>query len=290
MSTPPTVTSAPAAPQTVPTVAQAAPAPNPFAGMEGTKSENVLATQRLKIAILGKPKTGKSWFASTAPGPIRYYDFDGRAESLGGKPGLYILSNPTMLQIETDLSVMKANKIKKLPLPATVVFDSVTYLNRAMEEEIFRQDPKLARTIRVGNSTSMKLRNSWDVINGIQRYVEYLIAELTALGVNFIFVFHETDEKDRTESTPTATAYTGLVTTDPQYLQNSLSMLNEVYRITVDGSSPAKPKYQVTCRPTNDVLASTTLLIDGTELPDISAMIAKHNAARAKQVAATPKA
>ena len=272
-----------------PTVTPQPVAANPFAGMEGTRSEDVSSTQRMKIAILGKPKTGKSWFAATAPGPIRYYDFDGRSESLEGKPNLYILSRPTMLQIETDLSVMKANKLKKLPLPATIVFDSVTYLNRAMEEEIFRQDPKLARSIRVGNSTSMKIRNSWDVINGIQRYVEYLVSELTTLGTNFIFVFHEKDEKDKTESTATTTAYTGLVTTDPQYLQNSLSMFNEVYRITVDGSSPVKPKYQVTCRPTNDVLASTTLMIDGTEPPNIQDMIAKHNAARAKLAATAPK-
>jgi hypothetical protein len=208
--------------------------PNPFVNMAGVRSEDIHAAERLKIAILGKPKTGKSWLAATAPGPIRYYDFDDRAESLEGKPNLYILSKPTMLQVETDLSVMKANKAKGLPLPATVVFDSVTYMNRAMEEEIFRQDSKLYRTIRVGNSTSMKLRNSWDVINGIQRYVEYLVAEFSSLGVNIIFVFHEKDQKDKGESTATETKYTGLVTTDPQYLENSLSLFNEVYRITGD--------------------------------------------------------
>src|SRR5208282_5899533 len=123
--------------------------------------------------------------------------------------GIYVISRPTMIQVETDLSIMKANKIKKIPLPATVVHDSVTYMNRAMEEEMFRQDPKLARLIRVGNNTTVKMRNSWDVINGIQRYMEYLIAEYTGLGVDFIFVFHEKDEKDRTESSPNETKYTG---------------------------------------------------------------------------------
>jgi len=251
--------------------------PNPFAGMSGVRSEDIQAEVQLRIAILGKPKSGKSWFAATAPGPIRYYDFDNRSESLEGKPNLYILSKPTMLQVETDLSVMKANKIKKLPLPTTVVFDSVTYMNRAMEEEIFRQDPKLCRTIRVGNSTSMKIRNGWDTINGIQRYVEYLVAEFTTLGTNIIFVFHEKDEKDKAESTVDKTAYTGLVTTDPQYLQNSLSLFNEVYRITVDGNK----KYEVTCRPSWDVNASTTMLLDDKEKPDLMAMIAKHRAKRA---------
>jgi hypothetical protein len=258
-----------------------ATSPNPFTNMIGVRSEDIHAAERLKIAILGKPKTGKSWLAATAPGPIRYYDFDDRAESLEGKPNLYILSKPTMLQVETDLSVMKANKLKGLPLPATVVFDSVTYMNRAMEEEIFRQDSKLYRTIRVGNSTSMKLRNSWDVINGIQRYVEYLIAEFSSLGVNIIFVFHEKDQKDKGESTATETKYTGLVTTDPQYLENSLSLFNEVYRITVDATKPNRQDYKVTCKPNNDILASTTMMLDGEEKPNIMDMIAKHRAKRA---------
>jgi hypothetical protein len=186
-----------------------------------------------------------------------------------------------MLEVESDLSIMKANKIKKLPLPATVAFDSVTYMNRAMEEEIFRQDAKLYRTIRVGNSTSMKLRNSWDVINGIQRYVEYLIAEFSSLGVNIIFIFHEKDEKDKAESTTTETKYTGLVTTDPQYLQNSLSLFNEVYRITVGGDK----KYRVTCRPNYDVTASTTMMLDAEEAPDIMGMIEKHKQRRAELLA-----
>ena len=251
--------------------------PNPFQNMAGVRSEEISSTDRLKIAIMGKPKSGKSWLAATAPGPIRYYDFDDRSESLEGKPNLFILSKPTMLQVETDLSVMKANKAKSLPLPATIVFDSVTFMNRAMEEEIFRQDSKLARTIKVGNSTSIKIRNSWDVINGIQRYVEYLIAEFGSLGVNIIFVFHEKDEKDKAESTATEIKYTGLVTVDPQYLANSLSLFNEVYRITVDGNK----NYKVTCKPNWDVQASTTMLLDAEEKPNIMEMIAKHKAKRA---------
>ena len=251
---------------------------DPFKGMSGVRSEDVQQEARLKIAIMGKPKSGKSWLAATAPQPVRYYDFDNRKESLAGKPGLSICSPPelTMLAVESDLSIMKANKIKKLPLPATVVFDSVTFMNRAMEEEIFRQDAKLYRSIRVGNSTSIKIRNSWDVINGIQRYVEYLIAEFSGLGVNLIFCFHEKDEKDKAESTVNETKYTGLVTVDPQYLANSLSLFNEVYRITVDGNK----NYKVTCKPNWDVNASTTMLIDAEEKPDLAAMIAKHQERR----------
>jgi hypothetical protein len=251
--------------------------PNPFAGMDGTPTEQLKAEDQLRIALLGKAKSGKTTLVSTARKPMRFYDHDNRKETLEGKEGIFVVSRPTMLQVETDLSIMKANKVKKLPLPATVVHDSVTYMIRAMEEEIFRQDPKLARLIRVGNNTTVKIRNSWDVINGVQRYIEYLVAEYSVLGVDLIFVFHEKDEKDRTESTPNEAKYTGLVTTDPQYLQNSLSLFNEVYRITVDGNR----KYQVACRTNFEVNASTTMMLDPFEEPDIMKMIAKHQAKRA---------
>ena len=249
---------------------------SPFTNMQGVRSEDVHATERLKIAIMGVPKSGKSWFASTAPGPIRYYDFDDRAESLEGKPNLFILSKPTMLQIEQDLSIMKANKAKGLDLPTTVVFDSVTFMVKALEDEIRRQAPTLFKGIKVGNSTTVYKGKDWDVVVGVQRYCEYLIGELVPLGVNIIFVFHERDEKDNDKSTKDETKYTGKVVVSPQYLQNILSLFNEVYRIQVDG----KQNYNVTCRPTYDVTASTTMLLDATEPPNIMDMIAKHKKKR----------
>jgi hypothetical protein len=112
----------------------------------------------------------------------------------------------------------------------------------------------------------------------LQRYVEYLIAEFSGLGVNLIFVFHERDEKDKAESTATETKYTGLITVDPQYLANSLSLFNEVYRISVNGAR----KYEVTCRPNWDVNASTTMLLDPVEEPDLGKMIAKHKERRSQ--------
>jgi hypothetical protein len=261
---------------------------NPFANMSpGIKSEEIKAEGYLKIAIIGKQKTGKSWFAATAPQPIRYYDWDDRAESLEGKSGMYISSAPalTMLDVETDLSVMKANKIKGLPLPATVVHDTVTFMKYAMENEIRRQAPNntnLFRGIKVGNSTAVFVGQGWDVVNGIQRYMKYLIAEYTCLGINQIYVFHERDEKDKAESTAEKTAYTGMLTIDPQYLLETLSLLNEIYHIRVDATKPNQTKYVVECRPTADITASTTMMLDYTEPPDIMAMIAKHKAKRAE--------
>lgn len=245
-------------------------------GLPGVRSETLTQEERLKIALVGDFKTGKSWLASTAPGPIFIFDFDDRAESLAGKAGLIIARKPSMLDVETTLSMAKARKLKGQDNPKTWVFDSVTYLNKAMEAEIFRQSPDLARKIKVGNSTTMLIRNGWDTINGIQRYMEYLISEFSPLG-NIIFVYHEKNEKDVVKSTKEETKYTGDITVDPQYLSKTLSLFNEVYRISIN----FKGEYIVQCKPTNNFSASTTMLLSETEKPDILAMIEKHKAARA---------
>ena len=252
------------------------PATPDMMGLSGIRSESLHQEDRLKIAIVGDFKTGKSWLAATAPQPIRFYDFDDRAESLAEKPGLIIARKPSMLDVETDLSILKARKIKGLPIPTTFVFDTVTFMQKAMETEIFRQTPDLARKIKVGNSTTMLIRSGWDAINGVQRYMEYIISEFSPLG-NLIFVYHEKNEKDVVKSTKDETKYTGDITVDPQYLSKTLSLFNEVYRISIN----YKGEYVVQCRPTNNFSASTTMLLEENEKPNIMAMIAKHKAARA---------
>lgn len=252
-----------------------------FAGLSGIRSESLSPSDRLKIAIVGKSKSGKSRLAATARKPMKLYDFDDRSESIAGIPGLLIHQKPTMLDVETDLSIFKARKIKKEPLPETIAFDTVTFMQRAMEDEIFRQAKELYREIAVGNSTKMKIRKGWDVINGIQRYTQYLITEFTALGVDLIFVYHEKNERDYVESTPEKAEYTGQLTVDPQYLSTTLSLFNEVYHIVVDGNR----KYTVECKPNWKGNWNTTLDIDPTEEADILKMIAKHEAARAAKAA-----
>lgn len=252
--------------------------PNPFFGMAGQKSETLSTTGRLKIGIVGKPKSGKTTLATTARKPMLFYDWDDRPESLAGKDGLFVKSRSNIQEVETDLSIMKANKKQGKPLPCTVVHDTVTFMQRAMEDEIFRQGGKdYYREIRVGNSTTVKVRKGWDTINGIQRLINYLIAEYTDLGMDIIFVFHEKNEKDYAESTKEETAYTGQLVTDPQYLNSSLSLFNEVYHIKVEPNGT----YICECKPNLTGNWNTTLSIDGRETPDIMKMIAKHEAKRA---------
>lgn len=246
----------------------------------GVRSESLTQEDRLKMALIGDIGVGKSWLAATAPKPVVFYDFDDRKESLAGKPGLIIKSRPTMYDVERDLSIAKAAKIQKKYLPATWVFDSVTYMQRAMEEEIFRQAPDLARKIKVGPGKDdyFQVRNGWDTINAIQRYIEYLIAEFSDVG-NIIFIFHEKNEKDVVKSTSQQTAYTGEITVDPQYLAKSLSLFNEVYRISITPQG----KYECQCRPQWNFGAKTTMFLDKIEEPDIMAMIKKHQTLRAKE-------
>src|ERR1700733_1837702 len=266
---------------------------NPFEGIKGAiEASQIDATGRLKIAILGLPKSGKSWFAATAPGPIMYYDFDDRAISLSGKPNLFVKTlqdksqkSPTaMKDLERDLSNFIVRKSKGLPIPTTFVLDTATYLKKAMENEAFAQDPNLARRIKTGAGPQdyIMVGKSYDVINAVQGYFQYLIAEFSSLG-NLIMVFHERDEKDKEKSTPEKTAFTGKVTVDPQYLANTLTLFNEVFRITATGlPGGAGTKYTITCKTNYEVNASTTLLVDSTEPPDLQAMIAKHKANLAK--------
>ena len=259
----------------------------PFAGLKGFRdANNIDADEKLRVAIIGGPKNGKSWFAATMPKPIAYYDFDNRASSLAGKEGVFIKTlidtnpdKPTAMQeLEADLSMYQMNKAKGLPIPTSYVLDTVTFMKKVMENELFRQDPSLARIIKVNAARGIKIGKSYDVINAVTAYLQYWIAEFSALG-NLAVVFHERDEKDTDRSTPTETKYTGRVTADPQYLAKLLTLFNEVFRIEVDGNR----KYTVSCRPNNNVVASTTLLIDAVEPPDIMAMLAKHRERKSKQ-------
>lgn len=262
------------------------PLPDPFAGMSGEHSETIKAEDFLLIAIIGAVNSGKSWLASSAPKPILYYDWDNRKASLEGKPGLFVKSRPTltMLDVETDISIMKANKISKKPLPTTVVHDTVTLMIKPMEDELRRQNPNsnAFRQIKMGNSKDsiMHIRAGWDVVNGIQNYMQYLIDEYTGLGINQIYVFHEKDQRDSDKNTPEKPVYTGKLTINPQYLENILGRLNEKYHIVVDGSIPSKIRFMVECRQNNTINAGTTMMLDATEPPDIMGMIAKHKAAR----------
>jgi hypothetical protein len=266
---------------------------NPFEGVIGAiDASNLSLNGHYKIAILGKPKTGKSRFAVTMPGSKMVYDADDRAMSIQGTPNTMIksikdtLTNPTAVdQVESDLSNFKYRKTKGLSIPENYIFDTVSnFAENGIKHAYLKANPKDGRALRLGGGLTIQVGISFDRINTTTRYLDYLLTEFATLG-NVIFVFHERDEKDKAESKPNETKYTGLVTIEPQFCANILTFFNEVFRMEVVGSGVPNtpPRYTVTCKPNNEVTASTTLLVDAVEIPDLAAMIAKSQARKIQQ-------
>jgi AAA domain len=260
----------------------------PFEGLtSGILGEEVRADGHLSIAIVGPPKSGKSWLASTAPQPILYYDFDNRKESLRGKSGLNIITlydssqaNPTVIStIEGDLSTIKYRVEKGEEIPKTVVFDSMTHFKKCIENSLMKQMGKgTFREISIAPGHVMRQPVGWDVINGVEQYLYYFIAEWRSL-MNIIIVFHEKDEKDNVNSTEKVKAYTGMKVVDPQYLNKCLTVFNEVWRIDYNvGSS----KYEVQITADGNFRASTVLELEGIQEPNIQQMLEKHKQALSK--------
>ncbi|HUR97951.1 MAG TPA: AAA family ATPase, partial [Pyrinomonadaceae bacterium] len=115
------------------------------------KLSELKPSQNKKICVLGDSGSGKTVFAAGCPGPIYFFDFDGKISSAAS----YFAKDPERLtQIHYD-SYQPADEKdhpfarydKKLtelaqakPFPyATVVVDSLTTYADAMFKEIVRQ-------------------------------------------------------------------------------------------------------------------------------------------------------
>jgi hypothetical protein len=257
-----------------------------FKEMKGVEAAVAITEPPLKVAIVGEPGVGKSWFAATFPTPVLDLDFDGRKSSLAGKKDVYVKSyvdintnSPMAIsELEKDLNTWEYDKKQGKEIPATFVLDSMTYCRKFTEAELIRQQSTLGRILKVGTS-QLKIGTGWDIINGNRAYLEYIINRLGDLG-NVVAVFHSQDEKDNVKSTKDTKAYTGRVTIQPQYLNTLLSLFNDVYIIDVDYSG----KRYVQTGITNEFIGKCSLkgLNEKTEEPDFAKMLAKHRAFLAK--------
>lgn len=265
-------------------------AADPFGGLTGgVKAAEIIPgkTKNYALAIVGKQKSGKSWFATSdnETKSVWVADFDNRAESISGRPNVYVKSfidisqqSPeAIVNLEQDLELFKYRKnVKNLPTPDVFVLDSITYMKKALENEIIRSmskskgDQNFARQIGTG-SRKVLIAQGWDMINAVRGYLEYFIAEFRLLG-NLICVFHERPEKDQMHSTKDNTVFTGQFSVDPFYLNSLLSVFSEVMRITVDGYG----KYTVNTTSNNEFNGATTWKVDAKEEPNISNMLKKH--------------
>lgn len=256
-----------------------------YQGINGTlDAVNVNPLTRFKLAIVGKPKQGKSWLAATMPGEKYFFDFDSRKESLAGKPNVTVKTyrdilptSPKAIQtMEQDLAMFEYHKTIKQPIPDVYVFDSMTYWVKGGELELMAKASRLQREVAMGTGKVI-IPTGWDVVTSMRNHMENIIARAYELG-HVICIFHEEPEKDATKSKPEVPVYTGKYVVHPFYLRTLLSSFNEVWRIEISEGGD----YFVTTQATNKFGASTTLKIDKTEKPNISDIIKKHEAAMLK--------
>lgn len=264
-------------------------ATDPFGGLTGgIKAAEIIPgkTRNYCMAIIGKQKSGKSWFATSDNVDKFIYaaDFDNRAESIAGRPNVYVRTfidinqeSPTAIKdLESVLEEFKYKKVMGKSIPDVFVLDSITYMKKVLENEIIsamsksKGDQNFARKVGTG-SRKVLIAQGWDMINAVRGYLEYFIAEFRELG-NLICVFHERPEKDQMHSTKDNTVFTGQFSVDPFYLNSLLSVFSEVMRITVDGYG----KYTVNTTSNNEFNGATTWKVDAKEEPNISAMLKKH--------------
>jgi len=262
-------------------------------------SEKEQPTDRLKTAIVGRYKVGKSWLCATARRPILFIDHDLRAEALAGKPGVFVKSfkdgawfmQPTAFQETIDVITKLEDSLCLAPLfpeanlpadlrVATLVFDSGQSLSAsAMRQGLFGSK-EIRRSIVFGSYTA-HIPKSFDGWQSEMKAVEDLVIRVMGLPVDFLITMHETAEEatDSTEETPKYTGRTGVY---PPRLKNLLKNFNEVWRVDLAPAMPADPKNpglylpRVQCRPDYKFDACTAMKLDQFEEPNIEKMIAKH--------------
>jgi len=218
-----------------------------YEGITGAMPATELGSNKNKaIAIVGPPKSGKSWAACTiaeAVGVTYVADLDNRAESIKGKKNIIVKTYVDEEQIrphawnelEKDVAYFKYQKVNGKPIPAAFIIDSLTFLQEITDNQFFVTlqpggKTKLFREIRVGNKV-VRIAEGWDIRNATRSYIYHLFAELRNLG-HLIVVFHERPIADKTLSTPERTVYSGKIGVNPPFLNELLSVFNDVWRIS----------------------------------------------------------
>jgi hypothetical protein len=266
-------------------------------GINGAKTAQEIDTTKSgkAIAIIGEPKTGKSWLAASigrAVGPTFVFDLDNRMDSIAGKPNIigktYVdetqINPHAMRDILIDLENFKYRKTCGEPIPVAYIVDSVTFLKRIVENQFFKENEtnnalKMFHAVKLQGKNEVRIPIGYDSINGVRDFCIYLFSELRALG-HLIVIFHERPITDKKLSTPQRPVYTGKIGVDPPYLNGLLTTFNDVWRIVTDSAG----NYKVFVKPAEDFNGATTLRgLEPIEDPDIAAMLQKNAAALAKQ-------
>lgn len=249
---------------------------------------------KLKLAIVGHEKNGKSWLAATGRKNVLFHGFDQRAEALSGKAGVFELSyidpqwpkqpdaaqnfltNLSRLEESLDLSDL-GFKVPKGTLVRTNVIDSVQTFGKAFQNYALYNSKDLRRELTIG-SMKVFLPGGWDAWNAEMVPVENAILRLLALPTDTIIILHETAE-ETADSTSEKPRFSGRVGVFPVRYGRLIKYFNEVWRVkltqsVVNNKSAYTPK--VYPLPTYEFDCATAMLLDQVEDPNIEAMIRKH--------------
>ncbi len=249
---------------------------------------------KLKIALVGKEKNGKSRLASTGRPNVLVHDFDNRAEALQGRRGVYVISyvepqwpkqpeaaqkfldNMSKLEESLDLADL-GFKCPKGTLVGTNVVDSIQTFGKAFQNYALYGQKDIRREITYGGM-KVFLPGGWDAWNAEMVPVENSVLRLLALPTDTIIVLHETAE-ETPDSTSEKPRFTGRVGVFPVRYQRLIKYFNELWRVKLTQTTENQklvyvPK--VFPLPSYEFDAASAMLLDAQEDPSIVQMIAKH--------------
>lgn len=253
---------------------------SPYAIIGAVQGTDIKISERMRVAVVGPPAVGKSWLAATADKPW-FNDFDGRLNSLAGKPisgktyfDTDFLAPTAWINFENDLAEFERLSLAtdEHEFPKTFVCDSMQMMCQAAMNQILvlgAGDKKICRKISAGSKVYY-VPGGYDAWEAEYQAVKGAISRLFSLG-NVICNFHESPE-EAPGSTQENPIFTGKLTVFPVRMRKLLPLFNDKWRISADNGQ----RQVYTDLKDYKFNSASSLLVDSIEQPDIQQMFKKH--------------
>ncbi len=161
------------------------------------KLSDIKTEGNIKLLAFGDSGAGKTCFAADFPGPILYFDFDGKVDSAttyyNGKRDF---TNVDVVELAQGINPepieeMDRELAKDLTKYKTIVIDSLTTYSNAVLRWLIKTNPGIKRPMyRQGTGTSM------EDYGLLRREFARRIPNLLALPCNVVMLGHVDTEKD----------------------------------------------------------------------------------------------
>lgn len=215
--------------------------------LEMVSMEKAQPFDRLRLALVGPEKSGKSRLAATGRKPVLFLDHDKRRESIAGYKDVFAITftdpqypnQPTsysdtlsiMSKLESG-ATLKALGIEGAPdvRPRTLVTDSVHSFSKGAMAYALYANKDIRRSIKVGGQ-EIYVPSSYEAWNSEMSMTEQVLMRQLALGMDIIWIFHETDE-EVAGSTPEKPIFSGRKGIYPVRYRGLQKNFNEVWRVS----------------------------------------------------------